>query len=1337
MLMMLAGFGLQARNERDTLGLGSRMTFSENLGQWDSHILFRSQMKAASLFLEKDCFTIVVQHPENELHHPAHAHMSDRYRTHAYRVRFLGAITDTLVGGMKQDDHENYFIGNDRSRWKSNVSVYQAVSYQNIYNGIDLKVYSASNAMKYDFVLQPGSDPSQIAMRYEGVEGTRLKDGNVIVRTSVLDIVELKPYAYQIIDGKEHEVAAAYILKDNEVRFQLGEYDHSQELVIDPYLYFSTYTGSTADNWGTTACYDMYKRTYSAGMVFGNGYPSSLGAYDGSFNGDADVGIFVFSEDGSQRIYATYLGGTYGDMPHSMFVNDLNELVIFGTTGSPNFPTTPNAYDTSFNGGTPITYDASAIHYPQGSDIFVSRFNSTGTELAASTFVGGSGNDGLNYKQYYNNSIATVLQGNDSLYFNYGDGARGELITDNLSNIYVGSTTQSADFPTTPNCFNTTYSGGQDGIVFKIDYNLQNILWSGYLGGTGDDAIYSIDVDDSYNLLVCGGTTSRDIPTTAGAYHTRYRGGTTDGFVAKIAYHGATLMGCTYFGSPDHDQCYFVRCGKQNDVFLFGQTKSYSNLIINATYGTTNGGQFLARLQPDLKGIVWSTQFGSGRGEPDISPTAFAADICDRVYAVGWGRKFGGYYLNGTTIPWSTYGTTGLPTTPDAYQDTTDGQDFYIFSMDANATQQIYGSFFGELHSSSLDYGGNDHVDGGTSRFDRCATLYQAVCASCQSTNGFPTSASAWSNDNNSSNCNNAVFRFNVSSDFPVADFCQPPAMCAPVNGYTFVFNGRADSVRWDYGDGTSDNGFNSQHYGRHSYSTPGLYTIRLIAYMDNGCRATDTMEHQMLVVGNNTYWLDTIRTCAQTAMQIGTMPTLNASYLWTQGQVSDSTVANPYITQPGSYTMLITTTSGASTCVDTVHQVALIGQAAFTLVGDTVGCSSPMQFSALSQGSGLTFQWSRWSDLRDTLNADPTSPTLLLDLDTSLSLYLHAVDELGCEKLDSIRVRYYHVLDSLATTGISCPGLCDGTATVIPTSNAIQPYSFSFDSGPMSGDSLRTGLCGGTHSVVFTDGAGCRVSRQFSLSEPAPPFFVPMISHIHCDQDHSGSISLGIQGFRPPYTISWSNGETGPLISGLTAGDYTATVTDSSGCLFTRTYTVNDWLHSFDSLRTWADDEVVFVNMTTRLHAEGADNCTYYWMPDDLVDNPASAHPTATIRDTTVFYVTVTDSVGCTTLDSVRVDCILFDCGKSSIFIPNAFTPNGDGLNDQLCFRNQWVREFEIRIFSRWGEMVYQSSDYNQCWDGTYNGKMCQPGVYTYYCKIVCEAEQEATFKGDITLIR
>lgn len=1244
--LLLALLPASARNQRDTLGVGTKVLFTENAGQWVPQVRFAAQLHNAALFLEEGGILVALREP---LAHPAPQRQP--LHCHAYRMRFEGS-TAQPQGESQQKSYSNYFLGNNPVNWRSRVASYAVARYTEAYPNTDLEIYTASAALKYNWIVHPGGDPRQVVLVYEGTDGVEVtREGNLRIRTTVRDVVELRPYVFQMRGSKEEKIESRWHVEKMKeesgnwkVWIEVGDYDRRRDLIIDPTLIFSTYTGSTADNWGTTAAYDSHKNVYTAGLVFGIGYPVSIGAYDENSNGNADVGIFKFDSSGTNRLWATYLGGAAADMPHSMYVNMFDELLVLGTTGSDNFPVSTGAYQTSHGGGQVIYYEGSStINFANGSDIFVSRLSADGTQLGASTYIGGSGNDGLNYKSHFNQSYLIIMAGNDSLYYNYGDGARGEIISDKFGNIYVGSTTMSNDFPTTPDAHRPNYAARQEGVAFKFDYNLRNLLWSTYVGGTGDDAVYSIDLDSNYNLLVCGGTNSNNFPTTSGAYRTSFQGGTADGFISKIAADGSHLMASSYIGSSAYDQLYFVRTGRRDEVFVFGQTKATgSTMIHNAGYSVPGSGMLLMRLQPDLNSLQWSTVFGTA-GRVNLSPTAFAADICNRVYAAGWGRDFVNY--NG--VQWYTGGTTGMETTADAYQDSTDGQDFYVISLDENASHLDYATFFGELHQSGgSSYGGGDHVDGGTSRFDRLATLYQSVCGSCGGTQGFPTTAGAWSDSNLSSNCNNAIFRFNVTDDFPVAEFIPPTSGCAP---YTVSFQntGRGTAFHWDFGDGTTSTAANPTH----TFSAPGVYTIRLIATLPGGCAEADTMDYTLQVLTTAGFSHTPLVGCGG-SVQIGVPPTLGTAYFWTGDNVSDPTVSNPWVSQAGTY-------------------------------------------------------------------------------------ILHSFVT-GCAQTDTFIVRTYDLASDLNLYAIHCHDSANGSA-VFTLGASISPDSLTFSVTPTAQGYITDStlvvdnLAAGTYTVAIT-GYGCTYERTFTLDNPEPPAYEKEVSPALCDDSCTGWIHL-------TYDLS-AIPEVHPrdtLITDLCAGTYITSIV-SLGCPLTDTSViVRETL--LDSLHATADANRIYLGESVQLHANlghEVGGIDFRWTPSGDLDNPTSQHPTATPADTLACYtVTATAPSGCTATDSVCVSCTEVICGAPLFTIPNAFTPNGDGVNDRICFNSDELVEFSIAIFNRWGEKVYESTNPADCWDGTYRGHQCLPGVYTYTCHIRCFADIENDFKGDITLIK
>ncbi len=790
----------------------SDLVFAQNKGQWGGNTQYRGDLVNGRLYVETNAFVFVKWDGEalEEAHH------KDNKKTikgHTNKMVFEGAnLNATWQATERQAHYRNYFIGNNPAYWASDVGMFKHLQVTNMYNGIDAMAYGSGDAFKYEFRLQANADPTLITIRYEGVEGLSIRKGELRYSTSVGRFKELAPYAYQVKDGKRKEVKCDYVLqgKLQTVGFTFPDgYDHNLPLVIDPTLVFASYTGSTADNFGYSATYDADGNLYDAGSVFefrSSGNPSTgigsypiVGAFQSSFNGgNMDIGISKFSATGTALLYSTYLGGMDVDEPNSLFVNDNNELYVLGSTGSINFPVTPNAYDQSYNGGV--------------SDIIITKFNAQGNSLLASTFIGGSERDGRN---------ASL-----TLMYNYADSSRGEIVVDKNSNVFVASNTSSFNFPVSPNAFQQNFAGGQDGVVLKLNSDLSQIIWSSFLGGSFDDACYSIKEDLSGNLFIAGGTASDNFPVAGGALHSTYMGGISDGFVTKINNSATSILASSFIGTDQYDQCYFVEIDKEDDVFLVGQTLGAYPISAGA-YGTPNTPQFLQKLDNTLVADQASTTFGSGSGRVNISITAFLVDRCDNVYVAGWGGIVNRFHNFNTGF------TTGLPVTVDALKSTTDGSDLYFIVLKRDFQGLQFGSF----------YGGNaqigEHVDGGTCRFDKDGIIYSAVCAGCQGNSLFPTTPGAWSNTNNSLNCNLAALKLDINlAGTSVAVDAEPRATgCSPLTvNFTSVLN-NVQSFFWDFGDGATSTLQNPVHV----YNALGKYTAMLIGIDSNSCNVVDT----------------------------------------------------------------------------------------------------------------------------------------------------------------------------------------------------------------------------------------------------------------------------------------------------------------------------------------------------------------------------------------------------------------------------------------------------------------------------------------------------------------
>lgn len=733
----------------------SGIRFDENKGQWPEEVLYRAWIPSGKMYLVKN--GIVFDLFESIPHAGVECLAPTRpWQRRVIRLEFVGRNeTFKTEAEGPASDVSNYFIGNDPRHWQSDVRNFQKVIYRQVYPGIDF-IITGGDILKTEFIVQPGANPSKIKMKVSGAD-LRLQNEEIWFLNDVNDLKEQKPFAFQSTGGDSTEVECSFTLKSETISYEVGKFDRKKELIIDPYLVFSTYSGSAADNWGFTACFDSLGNAISGGIVNGTGYPVSNGSFDGTYNASWDVAIIKYDSTGTQRMWATYLGGNSSEMPHSMIVDSDDNLIILGTTGSPDFPVHANAYDYTFNGGSGINY--LNIFFQNGTDIFLFKLSQAGNLMLGSTFLGGSENDGINFQA---SDTLYSLYGNGRLYYNYGDGARGEVIVDENDKIYVASCTFSSDFPTTAS-FQLSSGGLQEGVIFCLNPLLSSLNWSTYLGGSGNDAIYSLDIDPSGNVVFAGGTESTNIIYTDSIFASAGMGGPSDGILGKIHSSGSNLLNLLRFGSTHYDQIYFVKTDQSGDVFITGQCDSSQNaLIYNALYNHPNSGQFIARLASDFKTLKWSTVFGLGDGNPDISPTAFAVDLYDKIYLSGWGRLGIGGVSNWTTFQ----GIKNMEVTPGAFQTVSDGMDFYLMILSTDGNCLRYATFFGETHYNTCSASGRDHVDGGTSRFDKRGYIYQSVCASCGGCDNFPTfpSGNVWSSTNNSANCNNALFKFELES---------------------------------------------------------------------------------------------------------------------------------------------------------------------------------------------------------------------------------------------------------------------------------------------------------------------------------------------------------------------------------------------------------------------------------------------------------------------------------------------------------------------------------------------------------------------------------------------
>lgn len=1196
------------------------LNYIENKGQWNNKVLYQSDFRGGRLFLENNAFTYVFYPAEGfERFHPHQgANPADMVSCtmtfQAVRMEFENSDNPIIEPAEKKNYYYNYFLGNDSRKWQSGVHAYGRVYYNQLYPGITAKVYSNSDNVRYDFIIAAGANPSDIKLKFTGQNGLGLVGGQLLIQTETGNIQEAEPFAYQMIDGQKKRVGCQYVLNNNVVGFKItGKYNSSLPLIIDPTLVFATYTGSTADNWGMSATYDNAGDGYTSGIGFNVGYPVTVGAFQMTFQGGGtgggnvwpwpdnlgfDIVVSKFDPTGANLLFSTYLGGSDNEEPSSLVVDNNNDLVILGRTYSNNFPTTTGAYSKTLSGGA---------------DLIVSKFDSNGTQLLASTYIGGSADDGVNMS-----SLESVLK---ELKYNYADDDRGDVIVDNANNVYVASCTISNNFPTTAGAYKTTPNGLQDGVVFKMDPTLGTLVWSTYLGGSDNDAAYNLALNSKGEVYVTGGTESNNFPTTAGVIKTSY-GGSIDGFLSHLSANGSTLINSTYIGTAGYDQSYFVQTDKYDNVYIYGQT-SGAYPITGGTYSVANSGQFIHELNPSLSSTVFSTEFGTGKGTPDVAPSAFLVDKCQNIYVAGWGGPLYGYNV-------LTSSTKGLPTTANAFQSTTDGSDFYFMVLQKNASSLWYATFFGGPISL-------EHVDGGTSRFDKGGNIYQAICEGCGGNSDMPTTPNAWSKTNNSPNCNNAIVKFKMDLLETLASFVINPKVAAGCAPFSVTFNNTTtygNTYKWYFGDGDSSYATTPSHV----YANPGTYKVMLIATDSSTCNVTDT---------------------AYALVRVVPPLTMNP-------------IPNTYI-----------------------------------CYGDSVN------LNAVSPGA-LTFAWSPSAGLsNDTIHNPNASPS-------ATTKYVVTAQDSFCSASDTVTVQVYKNQAKIIPANAQ---LCLGSTVTLSSDSAAASYAWS--TGQTS-SSIKVSA-GGEYYLSTVDKHGCKAEDSANVEAFTK---VPLqMNDTSVCEGHIAYLKVDSGAYIYqwiPATALSNDSIFNPVATPTTTTTYTVIVTNGP-CVSRDSATIT--VRPAPTISAYPDSTMIVYGESVQLNAVG--DSGWIWSPTIWLSCTDCPDPVATPDTNMVYYVTVTNKEGCSASDSVIIDI------EPTLYVPDAFSPNSDGINDVFRPKCTGYVSMEVWIFDRWGNLLYHWNGLNGGWDGTYKGNKVQEDVYVYMVKAKTYTNHIVQKIGSVTVLR
>jgi len=582
------------------------LAFEPNQGQTDPQVKYLARANGYTLFLTSQDAVFSFHSKSSRNARPSRSRVS-RLQVNAapsisekpavVRMQLVGANSSTQITAADQlPGKSNYYLGNDPKKWQTNVSQYARVAYKSVYPGIDLAYYGEQSKLEFDFIVAPASDPASIELAFSGAQHVATDaSGNLVISSAGGDVVLHKPVAYQQQNGSRQLVDASFVLKsNNRVNFDLGSYDRTRELVVDPTVTYSTYLGGLAEDDGYGIASDSSGAAYVTGQTASTNFPTVAGGHAASNAGSFDAFVTKIAADGSSLVYSTYVGGKLADSGNAIALDASGDAFIAGGTTSSDFPTV-GPFQSVFGGST---------------DAFVFELSSNGGTLIYSTYLGGSGDD-----------VAT------------------SIALDTSGEAYIVGTTSSSNFPLhTP--IQAALAGANNGFVTKLNSSGNALMYSTYLGGGTGDFASAVAVDSSGNAYVTGGTLNPTFPHTAGVFQPTCgtdgtcNGGLDDAFVTVINTAGSAYVYSTFLGGSNTDEGLGIAVDSSGDAYVTGLTAS-SNFPLKLAYQSSYGGgtdAFVAELNPTGSALVYSTFLGGNA--TDIG-TAIALDGSKNAYITG------------------------------------------------------------------------------------------------------------------------------------------------------------------------------------------------------------------------------------------------------------------------------------------------------------------------------------------------------------------------------------------------------------------------------------------------------------------------------------------------------------------------------------------------------------------------------------------------------------------------------------------------------------------------------------------------------------------------------
>ncbi len=1288
-------------------------------------------------------------------------------------VEYVGANLEAVTESGELPWKYNFYYSHCPKGIK-NVNAFQSLYFKDVYNGVDFNIYFTEKGdLKYDFIVQPKANPNQIKIKYNYSNSPVLNnDGSLTIANSLGTITEKTPYAFQ---GNELVNIKWNILENNTLNFKIDNYDNSKELIIDPFLLWSTYLGGNGNDVaeGVAANGNI---VIVSGNTTSSNFPVSPGVspgyYQGTLSGSGDYYIAKFNDSGVTQ-WITYYGGTGSEEKIRPIIVNNQFIYLAGQTNSTDIPT--------HNPGGLSYFDATA----SWRDAFLIKMDMDANVLWASYF-GGDADDASHGFAVSNNAVFIIAAsyGGTIPLVDPGGGAYQQLgpSSNSISSIYVSKfdiATNQQTWGTYIRSLTSDVNGGSNdylkpisngthlfmSIVTKddgfpitnpgggayIDYNVNGnndnyickfsesgvLVWSTYFGGNGNEAFRDITFANNKIWLIGYTTSTTGYPTldpVNGAYFQSSNLGGEDAIIASFETSGK-LLWSTYYGGSGNDRLRSVG-GDDYGVFVTGYSYSGNTMLFDPgtpTYYNTSGNMIIGKFKANGK-RQWMSRFQGAYEGRHLTVTSNAVYIVGvttgSLYTLNPGG--GAYYqsvhggntfdthiakfdkcvipnmnisasinpicLNNSTI----LTTTGEDVTNYLWET---GSINSSITVTPTISTNYSAGIIDDMTCTNTDSIAitvnplpNVSITGNTQICFGDSTLLTANGASTYVWNTTETDTNIYVNSTITSNFSVEGTDTNGCKNTDTVQVIVNPLPNVSITGNTPICFGDSTLLT---ANGASTYVWNTTETDTNIYVNPTITSNFSVEGTDtNGCKNSDTIQIIVNTLPNVFITGDTTICFGDSTLLIANGA---STYVWSTMEIDPNIYVNP--TTDSNFSLEGTDLNGCKNN-DTI-QVTVNPLPNISITGNTPICFGDS--TLLTANGASTYVW----------NTTETDTNIYVNPTITSNFSVEGTDANGCKNTDTVQV-IVNPLPNVSITG-NTP-ICFGDITLL-TANGASTYVWNTtetDTNIYVNPTITSNF-----SVEGTDTNGCKNSDTIQIIvNPLPIVFITGNTPI-CFGDVSSLTANGAENY------VWNTLEITQNIyaSPATTSNFSVEGTDINGCKNIDTIEIT--VNPKPSINI-TGDTLIIEGTTSQLTVTGAD--TYSWTPSIYLSCSDCNNPVTSTLETMEYCVEGINSFGC--LDTSCINIVIDkECGET--FVPSGFSPNSDGNNDVLYVRSKCLKNLNFVIYNRWGEKVFETTNPDAGWDGSFRGKYMDTGVFVYYLTAEYYNGVQINQKGNITLIR